>query len=215
MSFFDELLNQIFPPSCFCCDNPGTFLCRKCKRDILKCSFEQSILSNFGSHYFYFRNINTVKKLIKKAKIDPSFKTFQFLIQLMNEKLLFIPEDLLNIDYIVPIPNHFTSLWKRGFSPAYEISYWIHKRTQTEIVKDAIKFQKSVNKQALLNQRSREENMKNAFKVNINCTNKNFLIVDDIFTTGNTILSAKNALLENGANRVYSLSMAWSPFKGS
>ena len=54
----------------------------------------------------------------------------------------------------------------------------------------------------------RKQNLKNAFQVKANAVNlKRVLLVDDIYTTGSTMDAASAILLENGAEKVYFLSI--------
>ena len=55
----------------------------------------------------------------------------------------------------------------------------------------------------------RQENVKNAFKVNKNCIyGKNILLIDDVITTGATISECAKTLKENGANTVNFITIA-------
>jgi competence protein ComFC len=58
--------------------------------------------------------------------------------------------------------------------------------------------------------KERKENVKDAFVLNTKYSilNTNVFLVDDILTTGSTLLEAANILKRNGAKKVYGLTLA-------
>jgi predicted amidophosphoribosyltransferase len=61
----------------------------------------------------------------------------------------------------------------------------------------------------VLDHRARKKNLEDAFAVqDILSENKCVLIVDDIFTTGNTINSMARVLREHGAQKVFFLTIS-------
>lgn len=63
-----------------------------------------------------------------------------------------------------------------------------------------------------LNEKQREENVKNSFKIKNKdiIKNKIVLLVDDVYTTGATTHECKKILLENGARKVIIATIAKS-----
>ncbi len=115
-----------------------------------------------------------------------------------------------HIDYIVPVPLHFSKKLKRGFNQseilAKEISDMSHIEYYPKLLAKARKTQAQSN----LHRDERQNNLIGAFTV-INKTavlNKNILIIDDIYTTGSTINEVSKTLFEAGAGEIYSLTLA-------
>lgn len=54
----------------------------------------------------------------------------------------------------------------------------------------------------------RKETVKNAFEIHADVKGKNIIILDDVFSSGSTILEAIKVLYENGANKVIAIVMA-------
>ena len=68
---------------------------------------------------------------------------------------------------------------------------------------------KSTNPQKKLGSRERKKNLKNAFSVAGNLEYvKRVLLIDDIYTTGNTIDEAARKLKQAGVERVYFLTIS-------
>ncbi len=72
-----------------------------------------------------------------------------------------------------------------------------------KIEKKVLKKVKNTVPQSTLNKQQREENAKNVYKVrNIDkIQNKKILIIDDIYTTGNTVNECAKVLVEKGISR--------------
>ena len=64
--------------------------------------------------------------------------------------------------------------------------------------------------QSTLTKRERELNVKNVYKVaeEQKIVNKNIIIFDDIYTTGNTVNECAKVLKESGANKIGILTIA-------
>ncbi len=111
------------------------------------------------------------------------------------------------IDVIVPVPLTKGREKERGYNQSYHFALGIKEITGIPIVKDAvsrISFNGSQTRKSLL---ERRENVKGVFKLisSANIKGKHVLIVDDVITTGATILSCAEELMKGD---VKSLSIA-------
>ena len=72
-----------------------------------------------------------------------------------------------------------------------------------------LKRTRYTNPQKILGQRERKRNLKDAFTVTGNLEHvKSVLLIDDIYTTGNTIDEAARKLKQAGVERVYFLTIS-------
>lgn len=100
-----------------------------------------------------------------------------------------------DVELILPIPLHWTKLMKRGYNQTEMIAQGISEITGIPIGKH-LKARKAHRTQTSLNSHQRIENTKGIFKI-VNpeeLRGKTILLVDDICTTGATLLSAGEAL---------------------
>ena len=101
---------------------------------------------------------------------------------------------------IVPIPMHPQKLAERTFSPVEEL-----------LAAASIPYERLLEKTTTETQsrKTREErlNTPQLFRVINQVKNKDYLVFDDIHTTGTTIEHAKKALLEAGAKSVASFTL--------
>lgn len=110
----------------------------------------------------------------------------------------------LQVDAIVPIPLHKKRKTCRGFNQAEVLACGIGKKLNLPVMPEVMVRTKNTVAQKELNDKERQENVKNAFKIPSNEVKlKKVLLVDDIYTTGSTIDAAAKALKSKGVEKVY------------
>lgn len=110
----------------------------------------------------------------------------------------------LQVDAIVPIPLHKKRKISRGFNQAEVLACGIGKKLNLPVMPEVMVRTKNTVAQKELNDKERQENVKNAFKIPSNEVKlKKVLLVDDIYTTGSTIDAAAKALKSKGVEKVY------------
>lgn len=112
---------------------------------------------------------------------------------------------------LVPVPLHYLKFMRRGFNQAFKIAQGLEEILNISIcdIKDVVR-QKNTSSQTGFDLEKRNENMKDAFKVNNEeiFDNKLAIVVDDVFTTGATSFEFSGELLEAGASGVMILTIA-------
>jgi competence protein ComFC len=106
-------------------------------------------------------------------------------------------------DYVVPIPLSEERLYERGFNQAEAV---IKAAGQEPIhLLSRVHSEKQSKKSRL-----ERIHIEQVFKMeeDIDIRGKTILLIDDIYTTGSTLRHAAKLLKENGAARVYSLTLA-------
>jgi len=102
-----------------------------------------------------------------------------------------------HFDFIVPIPLHWTRFARRGFNQSYEMAKVIGKKSGKPVVK-LIRRIRITKYQASLSQSMRAENVKKAFILKGKQLNlyqgKHLLLVDDLLTTGSTVMAVAREL---------------------
>jgi ComF family protein len=103
---------------------------------------------------------------------------------------------LSSIDCIIPIPMHFMKQAKRGYNPAAEVALGLGKEADIQVA-DNLRASRPHRTQTALTLDQRRENTRNLFTVKRpeELQNKHILLLDDICTTGATLLSASETLL--------------------
>jgi ComF family protein len=110
---------------------------------------------------------------------------------------------------IIPIPLHKKRLRWRGFNQAELLSKTVARNLDLPIEQSLIRI-KNTSQQAKLSRSERILNLKDAFELdsNFSAQNKTILLVDDVASTGTTLLEAAKILKKNGAKEVWGLVLA-------
>lgn len=113
------------------------------------------------------------------------------------------------ISMIVPIPLSRKKQKKRGYNQAELIASCIGKRMNIPVCTDGLIRVRDTRPQKQLSMRERRKNMKHAFRWKKEMLHgENILLIDDIYTTGNTIDAAAIELKRAGASKVYFLTIS-------
>jgi ComF family protein len=224
------ILDILFPISCLACETEGKeFLCGECASKLPKvhqicimCKKPSiSGLTHPGCKTAYAPDglisvldyhDERVAKLIIHGKyyfVSDIYKTLgEMLAQEMATRY---PNILVSNINFVPIPLHWTRQNWRGFNQSEilcrALSDSLNLQTSNVLKRFKItKTQKDLKKEA------RQKNMENVFSLFPNLKsqikNQQFLLVDDVATTGSTLLEAVKVLKQNGAKNVWCLTIA-------
>jgi ComF family protein len=112
-------------------------------------------------------------------------------------------------DILMPVPLHPRRKKQRGFNQSALLVKHLGKQLgiNTNLV-DLERVRNTV-PQVGLSPKRRQENVRGAFKVGTDSANgKQILLIDDVFTTGATMLAAADALYSAGATSVSAYCLA-------
>ena len=143
--------------------------------------------------YFYTR-VSTLASLVHDFKYR-GFPNLALTLGRIGAELLKDSELFTGVDVILPIPIHWTKKRKRGYNQSDMIARGISDATGIPVGRQ-LKAIKPHRTQTSLNPEQRIANTKNVFAIRNPETleGKTVMIVDDICTTGATLLSAGNAI---------------------
>lgn len=112
-------------------------------------------------------------------------------------------------DALVPIPLHRSKLNSRGYNQATLLAKEISKGSGIPVREDILIRVKKTASQKKMDHSTRQNNMKKAFHMVQNDVKlKKIILVDDVFTTGNTIEAAAEVLRRGGVEKVYFIALA-------
>ena len=162
-------------------------------------------LKQINNIYYFWNYDRDFKLLISKLKFRGRKNIAKDIAGLIESGVKFVLERE-NIDYIIPVPISTERESERGFN-------------QTEVLLDALNMQylkikriKNTKKMfKILEENKRNKNIKNSFFINseIDLSNKNILLFDDIVTTGATLREIKSEILKKyRINKITVLTLA-------
>ena len=180
-------------------------LCYECRKKLQKEFQFTKIYSkkkNFSEQYYLFQYKNLIRNLILEMKFQKKpyiYKTIEYFLQNNKKKL----EKLKKYDIIIVVPLSWKRKLKRGYNQSLLIARIISNILQIKIENKILYKTKNIVPQSTLNKKERKENIKGAFKIkHIEIIeNKKILIIDDIYTTGNTLNECSKMLVENGIKK--------------
>lgn len=192
---FEQLLNQLFPESCFICKKQDVFLCLDCQK---KMSFQpqwQTLQSiPVWSAYDYHDSIHS--QLIRAWKYQGKEELADLLVEPV------ILPDISHVDLIIPVPLHKKKYCKRGFNQSEQLAEFLAKQYKSPISKDLYR-KKSTPQQAGLNKQQRIVNVKGAFEWRgRELKNASIVLIDDVVSTGSTLQACSDVLQKNGAKKI-------------
>ena len=114
-----------------------------------------------------------------------------------------------NPDVIIPVPLHRARRRKRGYNQAQILAENLGRMLCIPVDSKSLARRKKTSPQKKLGHNERKKNLKNAFAVTPAFRPvRKVLLVDDIYTTGNTLDAAAKALKGKGVEKVYFLTIS-------
>ncbi len=214
MSFIQSLFDLIFPERCVGCGCRETSLCDVCLQKIPKARKHDAS----WIHSLFSYKDSRMKKamwLIKYKNRKRLAKTFgQALHDLMLEELSeYIQFERAPTVVFIPIPISRKRLQKRGYNQAELIASSVCtllNNPHITIENNLLKKTNETKRQS--HSKSRRERLKNiigSFAVTERCDPRSiYILIDDVTTTGATLIEARKILKENGARKVKAYTVA-------
>lgn len=209
------LLDLFFPKLCLGCHKEGELLCQDCYSTIEVFSFHSFQKIEFLDDLYFACPYNQflLKKIICQFKYFPFLKELSSPLATLIIHHFFLLEkssDFLQGKILIPIPQSKKRNSWRGFNPSEEIAKNLANFWKLPLFCEVLVKIKETKPQVKLNEKEREENIKDAFllKEKEKIKNKEIFLIDDVFTTGSTMKEAARVLKEGGAKKVIGIAVA-------
>ena len=219
---FDTVLSYIAPHHCSGCDISGTLLCDNCKYDIISEPFSMCVACGknsagrnglcghckvpYSRAWCVSARRDHLQRLIGNYKFTNARSAYIPLAQLLDDYLPDLPADTV----IVPVPTANSHVRQRGYDHMLLIAQQLGKLRRMSV--DTSLRRVTDTKQRSASAQQRTENAKSAFTCGDTLDHtKNFLLIDDVITTGATVKYASNTLLGAGAETVWVASISRQP----
>ena len=123
---------------------------------------------------------------------------------------LFQASAFRNADIIIPVPLHPGKLLQRGFNQSEMIALGMAEYWEKEVHTETLKRKKYTQSQTHKARYERFENTESVFELdNIKSyEDKHVLLVDDVISTGSTILACAETIRQSGASSISIISIA-------
>ena len=115
----------------------------------------------------------------------------------------------LDVDMVIPMPLGKFRLKERGYNQVALVARPLAIELGLDYAPQGLWKSRETRSQVGLNIYQRRENVSKAYQADVKIVNgRSILLMDDVATTGSTILSSTEALLSAGARDVYAITIA-------
>ena len=200
---------MLFPPVCGICGKlDKNSLCNKCKIRLQKnalCKIEnyKDTSSYFDEHIYLFQYTGEIRDTILKYKFNEKSYIYRTFLEFVknNEEMC---SQIKKYDIIIPVPVSKKRFKQRGYNQSALIAKNLAKTLNIDYKENVLVKIKDNKPQSEMGQDERKNNVKGVYTIKNKekIYQKNILLVDDIFTTGNTVNECAKILIENLANNV-------------
>ncbi|ABL66359.1 ComF family protein [Chlorobium phaeobacteroides] len=224
----DRLLHFVYPNVCVVCQNlllaSERYLCSSCLNGFEPFSegaapervFLRSIESHFGEdslferawcRYVFHKN-SALQQAVHAMKYQGMFNLGIFFGKEIGRYIAASGMDCDAIDCIVPVPLNRLKLIERSFNQAEKIAEGmaavLHKPVEPRMLR-RVTYTSS---QTGLTLAQRKKNLAGAFEPGKGRIPRRVILVDDIVTTGATMVAAAQALQKGGAETIHLAALA-------
>ncbi len=217
-------LDWIFPPVCGGCGSLGSRWCATCQKNVPvidgnvcdSCGTPQNVVGlcdrcrKERPPYHALRSWLVFDDPIRSALHRLKYRRDMGLGDAIAAQLAgFVGSLGWQIEVVVPIPLSETRRKERGYNQVALISRPLSMALGFAYAPNALVRWRNTHSQVGLNREQRMENVRGVFRADqARVHGKNILLVDDVATTGSTLVSGAEALLSAGASQVYALTVA-------
>ncbi|MDQ8039398.1 MAG: ComF family protein [Rickettsiella sp.] len=158
----------------------------------------------FSKTCILFSYTEPIRKLITGIKFQRRLLYANILGNLLAEKLTLLYQNENLPEILIPVPLYKKRLHQRGFNQAMELARPIRKRLNIPIDYKSCQRIHNTAAQTTLPANQRSTNVKNAFAVleQKNVRNKHIAILDDVMTTGHTLIEFSRPLYDAGVKKI-------------
>lgn len=229
-SLKEAFLDTFFPRTCVACGDPvddGVFryLCESCARELFLvqppacsvCGFPffgviaghqvcphcAELNPAFDEGKALFLAKGPGRSLIHELKYHQGFYVFEDIRRMLELCPHFLA--YLKGATLVPVPLHPVKKRERGYNQSERIAQFLSQQAEGSSVKNLLQRREFTKTQTRLNRDERHRNVKNAFALASDAVvipTQQYILIDDVFTTGSTLNACAATLREAGAEQI-------------
>jgi ComF family protein len=215
----DGVSYLVFPEICPACSEPlrrgEKCLCTSCRFRLPRTKYHEDpnnpVVKHFwgkvkveaASAYYHFGKGEKVQRVIHHLKYKGRKDVGEFTGELFGYEIMNTPP-FSGVDLIVPVPLHLSKLRQRGYNQSDSFAEGIAKAMGVRFDPNALKRVKATSTQTRKHRFERHENVDKVFMVSEadKLVGKHILLVDDVITTGATLIACAESLLEVSGTKV-------------
>jgi competence protein ComFC len=222
-SSFWNVIDLVFPPVCPGCQEIGERWCEECQNAVIRMPAQVCEICGEPSVTTLCKRCNTSRPSLTHIRSWAVFKQpvrnalhtlkYRNNIALGHSLAKSIAPGLCEFNWpvqvILPIPLSEQRYRERGYNQAALVARPLAQLTGLDYQPGALRRARHTRSQVGLSVEERKQNLKKAFQPDEKLVaGKDILLVDDVCTTGATLIEAAVTLAEAGARSVYAYTVA-------
>lgn len=223
--WIDALLNLLFPRSCVVCGGclvkGEETVCTMCNSRMPRTNYhlqpDNEIEQRFwgkaeierATSYFFYNKGSDYRHILFKLKYNGYKELGEVMGRYMANELL-ASDFFKGVDVVIPVPLHSKRKKVRGYNQSEWIALGISRATGIPMDLNTLVRSVSNNTQTRKSVFDRWDNVKDVFQVTSpeKIQGKHILLVDDVLTTGATLVSCATKLLESSDVKISIITLA-------
>lgn len=228
ISFWSRLLDLISPRPCVVCGNrlavTEEVVCSKCYLHLPRTDFGHDLYENVMAKLFWGQI--KLEKATALFYYEPHAETVQILYEMkyknhpeigvvmgrMMAKELMKSGLFEDIDALVPVPLAKKREHERGYNQSLELAKGVSEVTHLPIANQVVRRTKFVDSQTHRGRWERNENVEGVFELvdGDSLSGKHVLLIDDVVTTGATIIACAQEMQKASNVRISVLALGFA-----
>lgn len=227
-SFWTRILDLISPRQCVICGERLSIteraLCSSCYLHLPRTTYQFTPYDNPMTQLFW--GLAPVSRAAALFFYEPHAEAAQFIYDLKYADRPDIGEDIgrmmaeemqmadyfAGVDVIIPVPLSSKRKRQRGYNQSEMIAHGIHEITHIPVMHRALKRKHFHQSQTSLMRHQRQENVAEMFELRDakDLEDKHILLVDDVCTTGATLIACTHVLKDIPGIRISVLTLGFT-----
>lgn len=216
VDYIVSLFNLIAPKQCAMCGCrlavSEDVICTSCNIDLPRTGFSEHPYDNEmaklfwgripverAAALFYYRAHSVSSRIIYQMKYYDHPEIGELMGRMAATEFM-AAGFFEGVDVVVPVPLARKRLRERGYNQSFEIARGVNDITHLPVESKAVKRKSFKESQTKMNRWQRNDNVKDVFMLNRaeGLAGKHVLVVDDVVTTGATVISCAEELMKCG-----------------
>lgn len=228
VSFWSRIINVLSPRVCSACGRRLNMderqVCCRCNLHMPRTYFARTPLDNEmarmlwgqipverAAALFYYKTGSRLTRVVHRMKYGNSPLTGEEMGCMLAKEM--VPDGFFEgVDLLVPVPLTPARQRERGYNQSMELAKGISKVTGLAIARNVVRRTKFDVSQTHKRGTERMKNVENAFKLvdGRRIAHRHVMVVDDVMTTGATIIHCARELLKAGDVKISVVTMAFT-----